>query len=62
VNYPGGKGGPGIYQRIISLMPPHDVYIEAFVGGGNLLTRKRQASSSIVIDADGDVAAYEGAR
>jgi len=58
VRYPGGKGQAGIYQRLISLMPPHDVYIEPFVGGGNLLTRKRPASSSIAIDADADVAGY----
>jgi hypothetical protein len=33
-------------------MPPHDVYIETHVGGGNLLERKRPAASSIVVDAD----------
>lgn len=55
MNYPGGKGSPGVYQAIINLMPPHDVYIEAFVGGGNILLRKRPAIASIVIDADADV-------
>jgi hypothetical protein len=23
VTYPGGKGGAGVYQAIINLMPPH---------------------------------------
>jgi len=32
-SYPGGKNGQGVYQRIISLIPPHDVYVEPFVGG-----------------------------
>lgn len=52
MQYPGGKGGPGVYQTIINLMPEHDVYVEAFVGGGNVLERKRPAASSIVIDRD----------
>ncbi|WP_246791774.1 DNA adenine methylase [Burkholderia perseverans] len=33
-------------------MPEHDTYIEAFVGGGNILERKRPAPSTIVIDRD----------
>jgi len=53
--YPGGKNGSGVYQKIINQMPPHDVYIEAFVGGGAVMRLKRPASSSIVIDVDGDV-------
>jgi hypothetical protein len=26
----GSKGGAGVAQRIVSLMPPHELYIEAF--------------------------------
>jgi DNA adenine methylase len=52
VRYPGGKGGAGIHQKIINLMPPHRVYIEPFVGGGNIYARKRRAPVNIVIDAD----------
>lgn len=52
MRYPGGKGGAGVYQTIINLMPPHCVYIEPFVGGGNIYLRKWPAASSIVIDAD----------
>jgi hypothetical protein len=52
MRYPGGKGGAGVYQTIINLMPPHRVYIEPFIGGGNIYERKKPAASSIVIDAD----------
>lgn len=53
--YPGGKAGSGVYQTIINQIPPHEVYIEAFLGGGAVLMHKRPARSSIGIDADGDV-------
>lgn len=52
MRYPGGKGGAGIHQTIINLMPPHRVYIEPFIGGGNIYERKKPALASIVIDAD----------
>jgi len=52
MRYPGGKGGAGVHQTIINLMPQHRVYIEPFVGGGNIYLRKKPAASSIVIDAD----------
>lgn len=56
MRYLGGKGQAGVYQRIISMMPPHDVYIEPFVGGGNILERKKPAQESIALDIDPDVA------
>lgn len=52
MRYPGGKGGAGVYQTLINLMPLHDRYIETHVGGGNLLERKRPAPASIAIDID----------
>lgn len=52
MRYPGGKGGAGVYQRIINLMPPHRVFIEPFVGGGNIILNKQPAEVSIVIDLD----------
>ena len=57
MSYPGGKGGAGVYQTIINQQPPHDVYIEAFLGGGSVLLAKRPASTNIGIDADAAVAA-----
>lgn len=50
MQYPGGKGS--CYQHIISLMPPHRVYIEPFLDGGNVLERKKPATLSIGIDLD----------
>lgn len=50
ISYPGGKGS--VYQKIINLIPPHQVYIEPFLGGGAVLRNKRPASCSIAIDTD----------
>ncbi len=50
MTYPGGKGRA--YQRIISLMPPHDTYIETHLGGGAILQHKRPARRSIGIEID----------
>lgn len=50
--YPGGKNGMGIYQRIINLMPPHDVYIEPFLGSGAVLRHKKPARVNLGIDVD----------
>lgn len=50
MTYPGGKGR--IYQALISLMPPHDVYIETHLGGGSILRHKRPASRNIGVDID----------
>lgn len=50
MTYPGGKNGAGIYQRIINHMPPHETYIEAFLGSGAVLRNKRPARRNIGID------------
>lgn len=50
--YPGGKNGSGVYQAIINLMPPHDTYIEAFLGSGAVMRHKRPAQRNIGIDLD----------
>jgi DNA adenine methylase len=34
MRYVGGKNHAGTYQRIINLIPPHRVYIEACAGSG----------------------------
>jgi DNA adenine methylase len=57
VRYPGGKSGSGVYQRIISQMPPHERYVEPFLGGGAVMRRKRPASESWGVDVDARVVA-----
>jgi len=55
MTYPGGKHGSGVYQQIINRIPPHELYIEAFLGGGAILKMKRPAAASIGIDLDPQV-------
>lgn len=50
--YPGAKAGAGVRQQIISLMPPHRVYVEPFFGSGQIFYAKKPADVSIVIDRD----------
>lgn len=50
MRFPGGKNS--VYQKIINLIPPHRVYIEAFAGSGAVLRNKRPAAGNIAIDAD----------
>jgi DNA adenine methylase len=52
VSYPGGKAGSGVYQTIINQMPPHQVYIEPFLGGGAVLLGKSPALINVGVDAD----------
>lgn len=52
MTYPGGKGGAGVYQKIINLMPPHQVYIEPFLGAGSVMRKKRPAPLNIGVDLD----------
>jgi hypothetical protein len=51
--YPGGKGR--LWQHLISLMPPHDTYIETHLGGGAVMRRKKPARVNIGIDICSDV-------
>lgn len=55
MNYPGGKNNQ--YQKLINLMPPHETYIEAYLGSGAILRRKRPAARNIGIDSDAAVIA-----
>ena len=50
--YPGSKGGEGVWQRIISEMPPHTVFIEAFCGTAIITKNKRPALVNVAIDID----------
>ncbi|WP_151173466.1 DNA adenine methylase [Pseudoalteromonas ruthenica] len=49
-SYLGAKGGSGVYQAIINLMPPHETYIEGFLGTGAIFKKKAPAEYNIVID------------
>jgi DNA adenine methylase len=51
-SYFGSKATSGLSQAIISLMPPHDTYIETHLGGGVIMKRKPPALHTIGIDID----------
>jgi site-specific DNA-adenine methylase len=51
--YPGGKGG--VFQKLINLMPPHEIYIETHLGGGAIMRHKRRAKRNIGIEIDPNV-------
>lgn len=53
MGYPGGKGR--LWQGIVSLMPPHETYIETHLGGGAVMRNKRPARVSIGVDIDPQV-------
>ena len=53
MHYQGGKGG--VFQKLINLMPPHEVYIETHLGGGAVMRNKRAARSNIGIEIDPEV-------
>lgn len=55
--YPGGKNAPGTYQQIINLIPPHDVFVEPFVGSGAVFINKRPADINVVNDINPRIAA-----
>lgn len=55
MSYNGGKGGAGVYQKIINSMPKHRVYIETHLGGGSIMSHKKRAAASIGIDIDAAV-------
>ena len=55
MKYPGGKGL--IFQRLINLIPPHEVYIETHLGGGAIIRNKLPAQENIGIEIDPKVIA-----
>lgn len=50
MRYPGGKAR--IAPWILAHMPPHQVYVEPFFGGGSVFFAKRRASVEVVNDLD----------
>lgn len=53
MKYLGGKGQT--FQKLINLMPPHDVYIETHLGGGAVIRNKRPAKRNIGLEIDAKV-------
>lgn len=59
--YPGGKSIEGVYQTIINQIPPHDTFIDCFVGMGGILRNIAPAERNIGIEIDPiTYAAWEG--
>lgn len=54
-SYHGGKGAAGAYQRLINWIPPHETYVEPFLGGGSVMINKKPARWSVGVDKDYDV-------
>lgn len=53
--YPGSKGGNGVWQRIVSEIPPHKIYIEGFAGGAAVWRHMKPSPSAWLVDADPSV-------
>lgn len=62
MSYPGSKAQAGVFQRIIGQMPPHSLYVEPFLGSGQIFWRKRRAEQSILIDSSPAVIAAANAK
>lgn len=60
--YPGGKGAAGVAQQIICQMPPHETYLEMFLGSGAILWAKRPAGLNIGVDLDAEAIGQARAR
>lgn len=52
--WPGGKDGAGVAQRLINEIPPHDVFVSAFLGDCAVLRKMRPARLSVGIDLERD--------
>ena len=58
MEYLGSKAASGASQQIIALMPPHDTYIEAYLGTGAVLARKPPSLRTIGIERDEQMIAH----
>lgn len=50
--YFGNKGVLGLYQAIINIIPPHDIYIEPFLGSGQIMKKKAPCIHSFGVDLE----------
>lgn len=55
-SYYGAKGR--LAPLIVSLLPPHRVYLEPFAGSAAVLFAKRPAPHEVIVDVDGAVVAF----
>lgn len=60
MKYPGGKNSPGVYQRIISEIPRHRVFVELFGGSAAITRHKLPAERTIVVERDPSTVARFG--
>lgn len=52
MGYLGSKAVNGAYQAVIANMPPHDTYIEAYLGSGIVMRRKPATIRAIGLEID----------
>ena len=50
MGYPGGKSKT--FHHVVNLIPPHDVYIEPFLGSAAVMKAKRPATRDIGVEVD----------
>lgn len=58
MHYPGGKSKT--FHHVINLIPPHQVYVEPFLGVGSVMRAKRRAHLEIGVDFDGQALERSG--
>lgn len=58
MEYLGSKAASGACQQIIALMPPHDTYIESYLGTGAVMARKPPSLHTIGIELDNVMIAH----
>lgn len=58
MSYLGSKAASGAYQAIISIMPPHNTYIETHLGSGMIMATKPPCEINIGIDIDSEAIQY----
>ncbi len=56
-SYVGGKEAPGVYQKIINEIRPHDIFVSGFLGHCAIMRFKISANINIGIDIDAAVIA-----
>lgn len=48
----GSKGHGAVWRTLLNQIPPHDEFVEPFLGGGILLRKKRRAARNVGCDLD----------